>query len=133
MEIKLLKQSLLDLSSKNSSISLAKCVADITKAIFAISTYPSDAKAVMIVVVTFADVTKQSHVLMLVLFKPSMIVPRIPGAYVSLRRKKIALTFSIFLFLYEMVNSQRGASLPIIISYPTSSSGIIVLLKTATK
>ena len=32
---------------------------------------------------------------------------------------------------YEMVNGQR--ELAIIISYPTSTSGIIVLLKTATK
>ena len=34
---------------------------------------------------------------------------------------------------YEMVDSQRGAELAIIISYPTSASGIIVLLKTPTK
>ena len=31
---------------------------------------------------------------------------------------------------YEMIDSQRGAELAIIISYPTSASGIIVLLKT---
>ena len=31
---------------------------------------------------------------------------------------------------YEMIDSQRGAELAIIISYPTRASGIIVLLKT---
>ena len=34
---------------------------------------------------------------------------------------------------YEMEGSQRGAKLAIIISYPTSASGINVLLKTPTK
>ena len=36
---------------------------------------------------------------------------------------------------YEMVvaNESRSSALPIIISYPTSASGIIVLLKTPTK
>ena len=34
---------------------------------------------------------------------------------------------------YEMIDSQRGAELAIIISYPTSASGIIVLLKTIKK
>ena len=34
---------------------------------------------------------------------------------------------------YEMIDSQRGAELAIIISYPTSASGMIVLLKTPPK
>ena len=34
---------------------------------------------------------------------------------------------------YEMIDSQRGAKLAVIISYPTSTSGIIVLLKTIKK
>ena len=36
-------------------------------------------------------------------------------------------------FGYEMVDSQWGAELAIIISYPTNASGIIVFLKTPTK
>ena len=34
---------------------------------------------------------------------------------------------------YEMIDSQRGAEVALIISYPTSASGIIALLKTPPK
>lgn len=63
-------------------------------ATFAISANPSEAKVAMIMVLTFAQTTNQSHPFRL-LHKLLITTRRIPAAYVSLRRQMIALACSI--------------------------------------